>query len=69
MIYTIKYGDTLSALAKKYNTTVDALARTNNIKDPDKIYAGKTLIVPGIADLTDPWVFDWWGSIKRFFGL
>lgn len=66
MIYTIQKGDTLSALAKRFNTSVDALARTNNIKDPNKIYAGKTLTVPGVAFA--PWRFDLWGAIKRFFG-
>lgn len=38
--YTIKKGDTLSGLAKQYNTTVDKLAKLNNIKDIDKIYVG-----------------------------
>lgn len=38
--YTIKKGDTLNGIAKKYNTTVEKLVELNNIKDPDKIYAG-----------------------------
>nr|WP_211483956.1 LysM peptidoglycan-binding domain-containing protein [Corallococcus exiguus] len=41
----IQSGDTLSGLAKRYNTTVDALAKANNIKDPNKILAGQTLKV------------------------
>ena len=41
--YTIQQGDTLSALAAKNNTTVADLAKLNNITDPNKIYAGKTL--------------------------
>lgn len=44
--YTIKRGDTLGKIAKKYNTTVNELAKINNIKDPNKIYAGKTLKIP-----------------------
>lgn len=45
--YQIKYGDTLSGLAKKYNTTVSDFMRANpTITDPNKIYAGKTLNVP-----------------------
>lgn len=43
IIYTIKAGDTLSAIAKKYNTTVSALASKNGIKNPNLIYAGQTL--------------------------
>ena len=41
--YKIKKGDTLSEIAQAKGTTVKALAEKNNIKDPDKIYAGRTL--------------------------
>lgn len=41
--YKVKSGDTLSAIAKKYNTTVSAIAKKNNIKDVNKIYVGQTL--------------------------
>ena len=44
--YKIKRGDTLSEIAKKYDTTVSVLASINNIKDVDKIYAGNTLKIP-----------------------
>jgi hypothetical protein len=42
-LYKIKSGDTLSALAKKFGTTVGQLANANNISDPNKIRAGSTL--------------------------
>lgn len=45
--YTIKSGDTLSAIAAQHNTTVAALAAANNISDPNKIQAGATLTIPG----------------------
>lgn len=41
--YTVKKGDTLSAIAKRYNTTVKALAKKNNIKDVNKIFKGQKL--------------------------
>lgn len=41
--YTVRTGDTLSEIAGKYNTTVNALVRLNGISDPDKIYAGTRL--------------------------
>lgn len=44
--YTIKPGDNLSTLAAKYGTTVDMLVKLNNIADKNKIYAGKTLLIP-----------------------
>ena len=40
---TIKSGDTLSAIAKEHNVTVDFLARLNDIANPDLIYAGEKL--------------------------
>ena len=43
--YTIQSGDTLSKLAKKFGTTVENLAKINNIKDINLIYAGKKLKV------------------------
>ncbi len=45
MDYTIKSGDTLGALAKRFNTTVKKLADDNGIENPNLIIAGKTLKV------------------------
>lgn len=45
--YKIKKGDTLSGIASRYGTTVSALAKANNIKNPNLIYAGNTLTIPG----------------------
>ena len=46
--YTIQSGDTLSGIAKKYNTDVNTLMGLNPyITNANKIYAGKTLNLPG----------------------
>lgn len=47
--YTVVKGDTLSAIAKRYNTTVSAIAALNNIKDVNLIYIGQVLIISGTA--------------------
>lgn len=45
--YLIKSGDTLSAIAKKYGTTVEKIMAANPyITNKNKIYAGKTLQIP-----------------------
>lgn len=44
--YVIRSGDTLSALARRFGTTVQALAQANGIANPDMIRAGATLTVP-----------------------
>lgn len=41
--YTIQKGDTLSSIAKKYNTTIDKLVTLNGIKNKNLIYAGQTI--------------------------
>ncbi|WP_338871745.1 LysM peptidoglycan-binding domain-containing protein [Myxococcus stipitatus] len=51
MSYRIQSGDTLSALAQRYGTTVSALMKENpQIKDADLIYTGDTLKIPGASD-------------------
>jgi len=45
--YRIRQGDTLSALAGRFKTSVSELARINKIANPNLIYAGKTLRIPG----------------------
>lgn len=43
--YTIKRGDTLTKIAKMFNTTVAQLVEWNNIKDPNLIITGDRIIV------------------------
>ena len=45
--YTIKRGDTLGGIAAKYGTTYQQLAKDNNISNPNRIFAGQTITVPG----------------------
>jgi flagellum-specific peptidoglycan hydrolase FlgJ len=42
-IYVVKKGDTLTAIAKRYNTTVQNLVKLNKIKNPDLILVGQKL--------------------------
>jgi predicted chitinase len=49
-VHNIVRGDTLSGLAQRYGTTVDALAKANNIENPDLIIAGKQLTIPDGMD-------------------
>ena len=45
--YTVKKGDTLSAIAKQFGTTYQDIAKANNISDPNKIRVGQTLTIGG----------------------
>lgn len=41
--YIVVKGDTLSKIAKRYNTTVKALVEANNIKNPNVIHIGQKI--------------------------
>ena len=48
--YTVKNGDTLSGIAKKYSTTVSALLKLNpKISNASMIYVGQVITVSGSA--------------------
>lgn len=44
--YVVKSGDTLTAIARKYDTTVEALVASNDVKDKNIIYVGQVLMIP-----------------------
>jgi LysM repeat protein len=44
--YTVQWGDTLSSIAARYHTTVQAIMYANNIMNPNYIYAGMILYIP-----------------------
>ena len=45
VVYTVRAGDTLSAIAKKYGTTYQKIAKDNNIPNPNIIYIGQKLVI------------------------
>jgi peptidoglycan endopeptidase LytE len=45
--YTVRAGDTLSSIAARYGTTVTAIATANQLSDPNLIFPGQRLTIPG----------------------
>lgn len=41
--YTVKSGDTLSAIAQRFDTTTSTLVKLNNISNPNLIYPGQVI--------------------------
>jgi LysM repeat protein len=42
-------GDTLNSIAARYGVSPSALARANRITNPNRIYIGQRLVIPGAA--------------------
>jgi murein DD-endopeptidase MepM/ murein hydrolase activator NlpD len=50
--YVVQPGDTLSLIAQRFGTTVEALAQTNGIVNPNLIFVGQLLNVPTLQSVT-----------------
>jgi LysM repeat protein len=44
--HTVQLGETLTAIARQYNITVQAIVETNSISNPDRVTAGTVLTIP-----------------------
>jgi LysM repeat protein len=44
--YVVQSGDSLSAIASRFGTTVQALINANGLKDPNALSIGQVLIIP-----------------------
>ncbi|CAN5895770.1 MAG: LysM peptidoglycan-binding domain-containing protein [Actinomycetota bacterium] len=44
--YRVQEGDTLSAIAVRFDTTVSALVEANDLDDPDSLTLGQRLSIP-----------------------
>ena len=53
-IYTVRRGDTLSAIALRYGVSVWAMVQANGIRNPSLIYAGQVLRIPRGASPAPP---------------
>ena len=45
--YVVQSGDTLYSIARRYGVTVAALQAANSLANPNRIWAGQHLVVPG----------------------
>ena len=44
--YRVRRGDTLSEIARHFRVSIRVLSNTNNIRNPNRIFAGMTLCIP-----------------------
>jgi len=53
-VYFVQLDDTLSAIASRYETTVQVLAQANGIENPDLIHPGQRLVIPSASPTPEP---------------
>jgi LysM repeat protein len=45
--YVVRAGDSLSSIAAQFGVSQEALQQANGIEDPNSIYVGQQLVIPG----------------------
>lgn len=45
-VYEVRSGDTLTSIAERFDTTVEAIVEANDVADPDVIDVGQRLTIP-----------------------
>ncbi|MFN8488660.1 MAG: LysM peptidoglycan-binding domain-containing protein [Caldilineaceae bacterium] len=53
-IYVVQAGDSLGAIAQRFHVTMDAIMAANQIKDPNFVFSGQQLKIPGKGDAANP---------------
>jgi LysM repeat protein len=51
-VHVVQRGETLSSIARAYGVSMTALAQANGIRNPNFIYAGQRLAIPGASGST-----------------
>ena len=54
VMYTVQKGDVLSRIARKFNTTVDAIIAENHLKNKNRVFAGQILAIPSNGTIVQP---------------
>lgn len=52
--YTVQPGDTLSTIGARFGVSYQSIASANGITNPNRIYPGQVLTIPGAASTTGP---------------
>ena len=52
--YVVQPGDNLTRIAAMFGTTVQALVQANNIVNPNLIFVGQVLVIPGVGPQPTP---------------
>ena len=57
LVHTVQEGEFLVTIAERYSTTAEALQILNNLTDPNALYVGQSLLIPGAGGTAVPTVY------------
>jgi LysM repeat protein len=46
IVHVVSWGESLNIIARRYGTTVTAIAQANGLRNPNFVYAGQRLVIP-----------------------
>jgi LysM repeat protein len=46
-VHIVQWGENLTGIARRYGTTIQAIVQANSLANPNRIYAGQRLLIPG----------------------
>jgi LysM repeat protein len=46
-VHIVQWGENLTGIARRYGTTVQAIVQANQLANPNRIYPGQRLLIPG----------------------
>lgn len=53
-VYVVQPGDTLSVIALRFGVTATGIAAANNLNNPNLIFVGQRLVIPGTKPVAEP---------------
>ena len=48
-VHIVRYGESLTTIARRYGTTTQAIVSANNLTNPNFVYSGQRLVIPGAS--------------------
>ena len=75
IVYTVRRGDNLWNISRKYGTTVQEIVQLNNISNPNLIFPGQRLKIPKASNVSNKSVYytvrrgDSLWRISRLYGV
>lgn len=66
--YTVQRGDTLGGIAREHDVSLSDLVQANNISNPNLIYPGQKLTIPGSGEVHTVVFGDTLGRIAKKYG-